>query len=282
VEAWEWDVPLRLLGGLHYLVLGGEASWDDVGAALEERADFLRRFVAEQPVQTNEVQRSWVLLPCFLLVAERARVEFLDLVELGPSAGLNLVWDRYRYAYEAGSWGDADAPLALRGQERGRVPGELLALAPRVRGRVGIDRAPIDVTTDQGARLLAAFVWGDQRDRRDRLSRAVAAVRRDPPQLIQGDFAELLPEVLAGRATDGLTVVFQTAALGYVEETARDRVRRSLRKAGGRAPLAVVSAGSPRAVKRSWGLRVVVWPRGAREFVGHADYHGTWLDWEAA
>src|SRR5581483_4929540 len=50
-----WDFPLRLLGGLHYLVLGGEASWDDVDAMLEEHAPFLARFAAEQPVQTNEV-----------------------------------------------------------------------------------------------------------------------------------------------------------------------------------------------------------------------------------
>ena len=34
------------------------------------------------------------------------------------------------------------------------MPGELLRLAPRVRGRVGIDRSPIDVTTEESARLL--------------------------------------------------------------------------------------------------------------------------------
>ena len=61
-----WDAPLRLLGGLHYLVLGGEAAWDD---PLEAHADFLREFVATQGVQTNEVQRSWMLLPCFLRAA---------------------------------------------------------------------------------------------------------------------------------------------------------------------------------------------------------------------
>jgi hypothetical protein len=282
VDAWHWDVPLRLFGGLHYLVLGGEASWDDVDAALDEHREFLRRFVAEQPVQTNEVQRSWVLLPCFLYAAARTGAEVLDLVELGPSAGLNLVWDRYRYGYQAGSWGDPRAALALRGDERRPVPAELLALAPRVRGRIGIDRTPIDVVRDEGARLLAAFVWADQHERLARLYHAVDALRRDPPQLIAGDFVDLLPEVLGDRPDDGLTVVFQTAALGYVDAPARDRLRCSLRKAGSRGPLAFVSAGSPRSDKRSWGLRVLLWPRGEREFVGHADYHGTWLDWEGA
>src|ERR1700716_3424719 len=34
-----WDFPLRLLGGLHYLVLAGEASWDDIGAALDQHRE---------------------------------------------------------------------------------------------------------------------------------------------------------------------------------------------------------------------------------------------------
>jgi hypothetical protein len=261
-------------------VLGGDASWAEVDAALEEHGDFLRRFIAEQPVQTNEVQRSWVLLPCFLRVAERTGADVLDLVELGPSAGLNLVWDRYSYRYRGGVWGRDDAPLGLNGEERRPVPAELLALAPSVRGRVGIDRAPIDVTSDEGARLLSSFVWADQRERLERLEGAIEALRTDPPELIQGDFVELLPDVLAQRRAGALTVVFQTAALGYVDDAARDRVRGALRKEGRRAPLAFVSAGSPRADKRSWGLRLVLWPGGRREFVGHADYHGAWLDWE--
>ena len=37
-----WEMPLRLLGGLHYLVLGGEAAWDD---SLEEHREFLAEFV---------------------------------------------------------------------------------------------------------------------------------------------------------------------------------------------------------------------------------------------
>src|SRR5688500_3889356 len=43
-----WDTPLRLLGGLHALVLGGEASWDDLDAALAHE-DLPR--LAARPVQ---------------------------------------------------------------------------------------------------------------------------------------------------------------------------------------------------------------------------------------
>ena len=231
-------------------------------------------------MQTNEVQRSWVLLPLLLRIAQRTDAETLDLVELGPSAGLNLVWDRYRYRYEAGEWGPDDAALSFEGEERRPIPVELLELAPTVRGRVGIDRAPIDVTTEEGARLLRCFVWAGQTERLERLDQAIGALRVDPPELVRGDFVELLPEVLAAQPRDGLTVVFQTATWGYIDEEGRNRLRAALDEAGRSRPLAFVSTGKPRVEEQCWGLRLVYWPGGEREFAGHADFHGSWLQWE--
>ena len=275
VERWTWRTPLQLLGGLHYLVLGGEASWDAVDRALAEHAGFLRRFIVEQPVQTNEVQRSWVLLPLFLSAVRCATA--VDVVELGASAGLNLVWDRYRYRYSAGAWGPPDAPLTLAGEERRPVPAELLAERPAVRSRVGIDLTPVDVTTDGGARLLRSFVWAGQEERLERLDRAIAVVRADPPELVRGDIVEALPGVLERLPEDGLTLVFQTAVFAYLTEDARTRVRELLDAAD--RELVFVSSGRPRGDVRSWGMRIYR-PGGRREFVGHADYHGAWLDYE--
>lgn len=274
-DRWERRDPLRLLGGLHYLVLGGVASWDAVDEALERHADFLRRFVAEQPVQTNEVQRSWVLLPLFLHAA--GGTEAVDVVELGASAGLNLLWDRYRYRYERGGWGPPDAPLTLAGEERRPLPAELLRSGLRVRSRIGIDRSPVDATTAEGARLLKAFVWAGQDDRLERLERAIAAVRLDPPTIVRGDAAEVLPDVLAGLPHDGLTLVFQTSVLEYLSQEGRQRLRDVIDRAD--RHLVFVSSGSPRTERRAWGMRIYR-PGGGREFVGHADYHGTWLDYD--
>lgn len=273
-----WDAPLRLLGGLHYLVLGGRAGWDD---PLEQHRGFLSDFVATQGVQTNEVQRSWVLLPLLLRVAQRTGAAEFDLVELGPSAGLNLVWDRYRYSYEAGEWGPAGALIRFEGEERRPIPGDLLGLKPAVHARIGIDRAPIDVRSEAGARLLRSFVWAGQDERLRRLDQAIEAVRADPPELVRGDYVEALPDVLAGLPRDGLTVVFQTASFGYIGDEGRARVRAVLEEAGEHRSLAFISTGKPRAPEDDcWGLRLVYWPGGEREFAGHADFHGDWLQWE--
>ena len=70
-------------------IIGPEPSWDD---PLDAHREFLSEFVREQRVQTNEVQRAWVLTPLFLRVAERTGAASFDLIELGASAGLLLGW----------------------------------------------------------------------------------------------------------------------------------------------------------------------------------------------
>ena len=279
VAEYDWRTPLKVAAGLHYLVLDGRATWHDVPVALAEQRDFLRRFVAEQAVQTNEVQRSWMLLPCLLESVRRAGLDEVDLIELGSSAGLNLVWDRYRYRYAAGSWGAETARLELSGEERRAVPGHLLRIVPRVRSRVGIDVSPVDVTSDDGARLLKSFVWPDQTWRLELLDRAIEALRADPPELVRGDVVEELPRLLAHRRDDALTLVYQTAVLGYVPAERAKQVYAALDQAASDGPLAYVGTHQPAPdVHTHYGLRLRVWPA-ERELIAEADFHGAWLDW---
>lgn len=291
-----WDFPLRLLGAVHYLVLAGEApelarayagNGDPVSLfrdILVKRRDWLRSFVTEQGVQTNEVQRCFGLLPGFLAVADGRP---LDVIELGPSAGLNLCWDKYRYRYKAGAWGPASSGLELTGEELPGPSAELLARRPAVRRRLGIDLFPVDVTTEHGARLLQCFVWADQTQRLERLRCAIEVLREDPPELVQGDYVELLPRVLAERDTQALTVVFQIASTPYVAEEGRRRVHAALNEAGRGGSLAFVNATRP---AEGWqgdgyGLEVQAWPGRAfgevsRRNVGHLDFHGEWIAWQ--
>ena len=287
VDELSWDVPLRLFGGVHYLELAGiepyalSGDWDDFRSALEARRDFLARFVREQAVQTNEVQRCFALLPALLVLAAEHGAETLDLVELGPSAGLNLLWDRYAYAYRAGRWGSSE--LLLRGVEYVPVPQEVLARRPAVRRRLGIDLNPVDVTSDHGARLLHAFIWPGRVERAQRLRRAIAILRREPPTLVRGDYVELLPAVLAQRDAQALTVVFQTASTGYIGREKRAELRALLEEAGREGPLGWISTRAVEELEEdrhdSYELEVGLWPGGERRFLLRCDFHGNWIRW---
>ena len=275
-------MPVRLLGGLHYLVLEGRATgwaWPDVRETLDREREWLARFVDEQPVQTNEVQRCWALLPAFLSLGEQP----LDLVELGASAGLNLLWDRYRYEYARGAWGP-ETGLELRGEERRPVPGALLERRAEVRRRRGIDLRPVDVRDPGAARLLECFVWPDQAARLERLENALALARRDPPELIRGDYVELLPSLLAERDDPHvLTVVFQTVSTVYLEADRYEELRRIVFAA--EPPVAWISTRrfpeETTGVEGGFELELRPPESGEARLVATLGYHGQWLDWLA-
>ena len=155
----------------------------------------------------------------------------LDLIELGPSAGLNLVFDRYGYRYAEGSFGDPDARLAFDATERGRVPADLLLAPLEIRSRRGIDLAPIDVATAEGSVLLHSFLWPGLTERAARLDAAIATLLESPsrPELLQGDYVDRLPGAPGsttggrahGRLPDGLHRVSRAGALRPVARLAR-------------------------------------------------------------
>jgi hypothetical protein len=245
-------------------VLSGRSSWDDVRSALREEAPFLRDWLATERVQTNEVQRCWWLVPCFLEVARRYDVDVFDCVELGCSGGLNLIWDRYGYEYAAGSF--AGSPV-FTGKERSPVS---LSPLPTVRSRVGVDQAPPDLRADEGVRLLKSFVWADQTDRLDRLDAAVDVWRRDPPEIVTGDLVDELPRLLDRPRDGGMLVVWETAVFGYLPLERQEQAAALLEA----APCAFVHTGQPRDGSHDYyGLFV------DGDAVAHADFHGAWLDW---
>jgi hypothetical protein len=258
---------------LHYLVLSGRASWDDVGSALVEHAEFLRRFTAEQDVQTNEVQRSWALVPAFLSLSDGRP---LDLLELGPSAGLNLVWDRYRYSYSTGDWGSG--ALELRGDDRVPAPASVFSRSVSVARRRGVDLNPVDVTTEEGSLLLQSFVWADQTARLERLRAAIDVVRADPPELIRGDYVRDLPALLADRVPGAQLIVYETASTQYLDAEQRAALHEAMHAAAHDEPFTFLTTRS-HGGEDYYTLEAVDWPSGERRGVERFDFHGSWLSW---
>lgn len=238
-----------------------------MGAALRDEEDFLREWVATERVQTNEPRRCWWLVPCFLEAARRTGAEAFDCFELGCSAGLNLLWDRFGYEYESGSL--SGSPV-FRGEERGRsVP---VAELPPVRSRVGVDLAPPDLRTDEGARLLKSFVWADQEQRLEDLDAAIGVWRGDPPEIVVGDLVDELPSLLERRERDAVLLVWETAAFGYLPQERRDRARALLAE----ADCVFVRTGQPQDGSQDYyGLYV------DGDEVAHAEFHGAWIEWLA-
>ncbi|TPG17254.1 DUF2332 domain-containing protein [Pedococcus bigeumensis] len=178
--------------------------WEDV------RPELLAR-----TTQTNEAGRCATLLPVLAGMPGP-----LALLEVGASAGLCLYPDRYRYDYGRGVVGDDDGPVLDCAWRRPEPPPSAL---PEVVWRAGLDLNPLDVTDEDDLHWLECLIWPEQAVRRDRLRRAAAVARAEPPLLVMGDLVTDLPGLAARAPADATLVVFHTAVLGYVDPDGRRR-----------------------------------------------------------
>ena len=122
----------------------------------------------------------------------------LFIIDAGTSAGLNLLWDRYRYRYvfEDGSAverGNSDSRVFLECEIRGRGRPPLPEKFPAVARRIGIDLHPIDPTDSAEVCWLRSLLWPDRPERVERLQLAIETVRQDPPELVTGDVVDVMP-----------------------------------------------------------------------------------------
>jgi hypothetical protein len=293
------DVPaLRALGAVHALVLAGEApalaafypsaggrfepdgAWRALRALVEERLEDLRPRLREH-VQTNEVRRCCALLGGILRFAAAAGPRPLRLREIGASAGLNLLFDRYRYRLGAAVWGTPAARLALDCAWRGAPPA--LGRAPVVADRAGCDVDPIDVRDPVQRLRLASYAWPDQLARLARLHAAVEIARRDPPALVRARAGDWLADALAVPAEGAATLLFQSVMWWYVPRDEQARVIETVEVAGVRAttdaPLGWLRMEG--ASTEACEVRLRVWPGGEDALLARTHYHAEWVEWLA-
>ncbi len=326
----EQRLPVLLLAVVHHLLLGGAdhrlARWyptvagradaadgpagaaggsmESADAAGEPYADFrdfvlgrrteVTELLTTRSTQTNEIGRCAILRPAWAVVADEVRAP-LGLVELGTSAGLNLLLDRWAYAYspDGPRYGDPSRDVLVEAESRGAP---LPALGPVGLGtRIGIDLRPISVSDEQAVRWLLACVWPEQVTRFARLQAAIEVARTDPPRLVSGDIVAQLPAVAADVPADQHLAVQNSWVLNYLPAYERLRLLLLLDEIGSARDLSWVSIESPDfmpdlhfpprpdgADNSDASVAVLsTWRTGRKAVRRLADCHphGTWLHW---
>jgi hypothetical protein len=277
---------LRLLGTVNRMVLSGreprlaaayeagEASsaWPLLRETIERNAEELRSLI-DLPVQTNEVGRCNALIFGFLTIAAETGMP-LRLLEVGASAGLNLRWDRFRYAADGFSWGPADSPLQLEFELEGEAPS--LPSSVEIAERRGCDASPLDISTPEGRLRLLSYVWPDQPERIARMEAALEVAEGLPVSLERGSAAAWAEQALAEPAPGRATVIYHSIVSQYLSDEERDAFFGNVEAAGVRA-----SADAPLAWLRMEpiddraGLDLTIWPGGETRRLARVGYHGT-------
>ena len=170
-------VYLLLLQGTEHPVSAFYSSLSEAAAWSEDSYPYFRAFCLEQSeeiidlitsrlVQTNVIRRCSCLLPAFGLIAQQSHgiSSALSLIEIGTSAGLNLLWDRYGYDDGEGrQYGDASSPVQLTCEVRGDLSPPIPPVLPTVAFRVGLDLNAVGNSSELGGKeQLTASLEGVQ------------------------------------------------------------------------------------------------------------------------
>lgn len=226
--------PSHLFSAVHYLLLADPSDplarhfttlTDDplppAGACGElarycrEHYGELERLLRTRSVQTTYAERCRSILPAMCEVAREAG-EPLNLVEIGCSAGVLLVFDKFAYRLnEQGVVGPPDAPFVLDGELNG---GPELFI-PRIGTRTGLDLHTIDARREEDRRWLLALCFPELRAEQERLAMALDVIAATDIRLFEGDALDHIREAIAA-APDPLCV-FHSACLFYWPAEAR-------------------------------------------------------------
>ena len=287
-------LPLRAAGGIHALHLAGSAhelapiyaDADDINDTAIVAGVVARHEAAllpwlDGPPQTNEAGRSSNFIAAMLWLADRGLSPRFDCLEIGSSAGINLMIDRYRYDLGGVHVGPQPGVMAFTPDWRGNHPPQH---AIEFAGLKGCDVAPVELTDPAQALRLKAYIWPEHHIRFQRMAAAIAAATERPPQLIHANAADFVEAELARPQAEGTTrVLMHSIVWQYVPADQQARIAAVMEAAGARAtaerPLAWIALEANRTVHHH-ELVVRYWPGGgAPAKLAHAHAHGAWVEW---
>lgn len=294
--SWTGDMladalPLRLMAPFHALYRSRRAvaldalfegrERDDVAAIRATVAAYDAEIVGwlDGPPQTNEPGRSATFMAALSVLARRFGHPF-EILEIGSSAGLNLLIDRYAYQLGDARFGPVDAPVSIVPEWRGRSLEQAEVEFASIRG---VDIAPLDVRLPDVAQRLLAYVWVDTPERSRRVEHAIAMVCERAVDLISGDAADWIETNLVQPQEAPTTrVVMHSVVWRYLPPDTQMRIEQAMAAAGALAtadrPLAWI-AFEQDDFSSPHRLRLRVWPGGNDTTLATAHPHGSSIDW---
>lgn len=292
-----------LFGAVHFLLLSGvqhplvdfypdltpepaplTEAYPHFRAFCLEHANEIRHLVTTQRVQTNEVGRCSGLLPAFSLLSHKLNGQPLALVEIGASAGLHLLWDHYNYDYgAAGHVGDADSPVKIVTTPQGTLYPPLPTSLPSVAYRIGMDLHPIDVRDEEATRWLRALIWPEHQDRMQQLDAALQLTRTEPPTVVEGNAAEMLPDLLLQVPQDVALCLYHSYTLNQMPRVVREQILQHIADFSRRRDLYRIS-------QEGWSiqgkpeLELSAYHKGEvqKTLLAYCESHGRWIEWQYA
>jgi hypothetical protein len=290
-------MPLRLAGGFHHLLLSGdddrlapvyrgEVNDQDevdviVGAVTADHDARLLPWL-DGPPQTNEAGRSASFVAGLMWLSDKVGHRF-ELNELGASAGINTMMERYHYDLGGVSAGPGNSPMQIKPEWRGSPPPQAPVEIVSIQG---CDQAPVNLSDPDAALRVKSYVWPENAGRLERMDAAIKLAAQKRPDVVKADAFDWVQERLSAPHDKCVTrVINHSIVWQYIPEDRRSRITEAIEAAGREAtaerPLAWMMLETNRETFKH-ELSIKYWPGPDKwHLLAEAQAHGTWVEWLA-
>lgn len=288
-------IPNLFLGAVHYLLLCGKNhKLKEYYPSLVEQPlrlinsfgnfrDFCNLYKDEmidllksKLVQTNEVRRCAYLYPTFSYIYNNVRRP-ISLIEIGTSAGFQLLWDQYRYTYQTEeTYGNEASTLHIQSEIKGPNIPVLNKTSPPVAHRYGLDLHINDVRNSEDSLWLKALIWPEHNERRELFEKAVESIQNNKVTLIEGDGIALLPKVVEEIPNDTILCVFHTHVANQIPSELKHKLLEVIKSIGQKRDIFHL-------YNNIWDeylhLDSVINGKEENQIIGKTEGHGKWFEW---
>jgi hypothetical protein len=291
-------IPNLFLGAVHYLLLDGEDHplkqyyKSIVSNPLQSKEVFtsfkdfcmtyqgkIIKILQEKLVQTNEVRRCAYLYPAFCYVYEKTG-KSLSFIEIGTSAGLQLIWDKYAYSYGIDEiFGNVDSDVLIQTEILGTNSPQLLQTPPPVASRIGLDLHTNDVKQEEDYLWLRALIWPEHTERVELFNQAVNRLRKEEITLMEGDGVALLSNIAEQIPEDSTLCIYHTHVANQMPVEVKELLLQKVSEIGQTRDVFHLYNNI-----RDTKLRLDYMVNGIahHELIAETDGHGKWFKWELA
>lgn len=288
-------VPNLLFGAVHYLLLTGHNDklrefYPSIVANPKDKNDAFPYFKAfcmahkeeiiallqTKLVQTNEVRRCGYLYPVFCYIYEKTNKP-LALIEIGTSAGLQLLWDKYAYRYNNDEiYGSAHSGLTISAQIKGDKTPFLQRISPPVATRIGVDLNTIDLNNETERQWLKALIWPEHEERLQMFEQASNIVKEHPIKLVDGDGVGLLEKFVQDILADTTVCVFHTHVANQMPEEVKHDLLNKVKSIGNKRDIFHIYNNI-----QDLNLHLDYYVNGVayEQTIAETDGHGRWFKW---
>lgn len=288
-------VPNLLFGAVHYLLLSGvehelamfyasiAETPKNFSGAIKSFKDFcmqnqneIVQLLEKKLVQTNEVRRCAYLYPSFCHIYNITEKP-LTLIEIGTSAGLQLLWDKYTYTYHSNQkYGAEQSILEIRSEIKGGKSPLLFEHSPPVIRRIGVDLHINNLNEYEDYLWLKALIWPEHKERNSYFEKAAHCLKSQRIELIEGDGVSIIPELAPTVSLDSTLCIFHTHVANQLSPEAKMKLCEQIRCLGKERDIFHL-------YNNMWDLDLhldsYVKGNEYRELLAKTDGHGRWFEW---